>query len=186
MMQNSARPLLLTVETVKTPIGDFLLVADDAGALRSGEFADRQERMLDLLARQIGGTGFKLSAGRVPNSVKAALASYFAGDLAAIRPIAVNAGGTPFQTQVWKALRKIKPGQPMIYSALASELGKPNAARAVGHANGANPVSIVVPCHRLIGADGSLTGYSGGIERKRWLLDHETQHAGKRFARIGA
>lgn len=185
MMRNSAKPLALTVETVKTPIGDFLLVADGNGALRAAEFADRRQRMLDLLARQPGGD-FKLSVGAVPKPVKAALAAYFAGDLAAIRSIAVDAGGTAFQSEVWNALRKIKPGHPMVYSALAGELGKPNAARAVGHANGANPISIVVPCHRLIGADGSLTGYSGGIERKRWLLDHEARYAGKRIARNGA
>jgi methylated-DNA-[protein]-cysteine S-methyltransferase len=186
MMPNKKTPLALTMETVKTPIGDFLLVVDEGGALRAAEFADRRGRMLELLGRQMGAGGSTLSAGAVPKPAKAALAAYFAGDLAAIRLVAVNALGTAFQTRVWGALRKIKPGHPMIYSAMAGALGKPNAARAVGHANGANPISIIVPCHRLIGANGSLTGYSGGIERKRWLLDHEARYAGKRIARNGA
>jgi methylated-DNA-[protein]-cysteine S-methyltransferase len=157
-MPNKTPPLALTLDAVKTPIGDFLLVVDDGGALHAGEFAEHRRRMLELLARQTGAGGFKLSPGVVPKAVKTALTAYFAGDLAAIKPIAVNAGGTSFQTRLWSALRKIKPGQPMIYSEMAAALGKPKAARAVGHANGANPVSIIIPCHRLIGADGSLTG----------------------------
>jgi methylated-DNA-[protein]-cysteine S-methyltransferase len=98
---------------------------------------------------------------------------YFLGDLSAINSIPVTTGGTSFQRDVWAELRTIQAGTTLSYGALARQLGRPKSARAVGLANGANPVSIVVPCHRLVGADGSLTGYAGGISRKRWLLIHE-------------
>ncbi len=90
--------------------------------------------------------------------------------------------GTPFQKQVWKALADVPFGETTTYGALAARLGKPpGASRAVGAANGANPLAIVVPCHRVIGADGSLTGYAGGLERKRWLLEHERGEPGLPF-----
>jgi methylated-DNA-[protein]-cysteine S-methyltransferase len=98
---------------------------------------------------------------------------YFSGDHHAIDSIPVNAGGTPFQQQVWHALRAIPSGTTMTYGALALQLGRPTASRAVGAANGANPIGIVVPCHRVIGANTSLTGYARGLERKTWLLRHE-------------
>jgi len=96
-----------------------------------------------------------------------------AGVLSALDAIPVHTSGTPFQCEVWAALRAIPAGQTLSYGALAQAIGRPAAIRAVGHANGANPLSVVVPCHRLIGASGSLTGYGGGLERKRWLLAHE-------------
>ena len=99
--------------------------------------------------------------------------AYFAGNLAAIDEIRVETGGTPFQREVWAALRTIPAGTTLSYSALAVQIGRPKAVRAVGLANGANPISIVVPCHRVIGANNSLTGYGGGMQRKRWLLAHE-------------
>jgi methylated-DNA-[protein]-cysteine S-methyltransferase len=105
--------------------------------------------------------------------------AYFAGDLSAIERLAVVTGGTDFQREVWAALRRIPAGRTLSYGALATQLGRPKAVRAVGLANGANPIGIVVPCHRVIGADGSLTGYGGGLERKRWLLAHEGAEAVK-------
>jgi methylated-DNA-[protein]-cysteine S-methyltransferase len=99
--------------------------------------------------------------------------AYLAGRLDALDGLPVDAGGTPFQALVWAALRTIPPGQTWSYKALAERIGRPAAVRAVGLANGANPVGIVVPCHRVIGAGGSLTGYGGGLPRKRWLLEHE-------------
>ena len=99
--------------------------------------------------------------------------AYFAGDLGVIDRIEVATGGTPFQQRVWRALRKITPGKTLTYGTLAARIGADKAMRAVGAANGANPVSVVVPCHRLIGANGSLIRYGGGLERKRWLLQHE-------------
>lgn len=103
----------------------------------------------------------------------APLRRYFDGDLHAIDAIAADPGGTAFQSRVWKALRRIPAGRTLSYGELARRLGEPKAMRAVGLANGQNPIAIVIPCHRVIGADGSLTGYGGGLERKRWLLRHE-------------
>jgi methylated-DNA-[protein]-cysteine S-methyltransferase len=109
----------------------------------------------------------------VPSSITDALAQYFAGSLTALDAVAVRTGGSTFQRRVWAALREIPAGSTTSYGWLAALLEIPNASRAVGLANGANPIAIVVPCHRVIGADGSLTGYGGGLARKRWLLDHE-------------
>ena len=107
-----------------------------------------------------------------------ALDRYFAGDLTAIDALAVNPSGTPFQLRVWSALRDVRAGSTTSYSAVAKRLGTPQAVRAVGAANGANPIPIVIPCHRVIGADGRLVGYGGGLERKRWLLAHEGVRSG--------
>ena len=103
---------------------------------------------------------------------------YFAGDLTAIDALAVNPSGTPFQLRVWRTLRDVRAGSTTSYSAIAKRLGMPQAVRAVGAANGANPIPIVIPCHRVIGADGRLVGYGGGLERKRWLLAHEGVRSG--------
>jgi methylated-DNA-[protein]-cysteine S-methyltransferase len=108
-----------------------------------------------------------------PGAAVTALRAYFAGQLDAIDRVLVDMNGTPFQRQVWAALRGIGPGRAVSYGALARSIGAPSAVRAVGAANGANPVAVIVPCHRVIGSSGSLTGYGGGLERKRWLLEHE-------------
>ncbi len=100
------------------------------------------------------------------------LTAYFAGELTDFDlPLAPR--GTDFQLRVWAALRTIPYGQTTSYGELAAQLGNPGASRAVGLANGRNPIAIIVPCHRVIGSDGGLTGYGGGLDRKRWLLDHE-------------
>ncbi len=109
--------------------------------------------------------------------VRTQLAEYFAGDRQAF-DLPLAASGTAFQQQVWTALREISYGQTTSYGKIAASIGLPDAARAVGVANGQNPLPIIVPCHRVIGADGSLTGYGGGLAAKRWLLDHEAKHAG--------
>jgi O-6-methylguanine DNA methyltransferase len=114
--------------------------------------------------------------GRDPSGLTSAMKSYFDGEVEAIQSLPVSSGGTSFQQSVWQVLRLIPSGETISYGGLAKKLGKPTAVRAVGLANGANPISIVVPCHRVIGADGSLTGYGGGLHRKRWLLDHERKH----------
>lgn len=170
---NRLMPLTLAIETVETPLGPLLLVTDNERTLRAAEFADCEARMRRLLDRQLGHAAYELRPGPVPDAIKAALAAYFAGDLVAIEQVPVKTGGTGFQNTVWSALRAIAPGRTVTYSQLARNLGKPRSARAVGHANGANAICIVVPCHRLVGADGALTGYGGGVERKRWLLNHE-------------
>ncbi|MEQ1949823.1 methylated-DNA--[protein]-cysteine S-methyltransferase [Mesorhizobium sp. CN2-181] len=168
----------MTLERMATPLGDMLLAADPDGALRAVEFADCEERFYLLLDRRLGAGRYRLESAQTSGSAKSALEAYFAGDVGAIDDTPVNYGGTPFQQSVWTALRKIAPRRALTYSGLATSIGRPSAPRAVGHANGANPFSIVVPCHRLVGSNGDLTGYAGGIERKRWLLDHEAKHAG--------
>jgi methylated-DNA-[protein]-cysteine S-methyltransferase len=105
--------------------------------------------------------------------VEARLAGYFAGDTAALDGIDVELNGTPFQRRVWEALRGVPAGQTASYAEIARRIDAATAVRAVGAANGANPVAIVVPCHRIIGSSGSLTGYGGGLDRKQWLLRHE-------------
>ena len=108
-----------------------------------------------------------------PGGAAAALARYFEGDLQAIDRIDVEMNGTPFQRRVWDALRQVPAGKTATYSEIAVLIGSPTAVRAVGAANGANPVAVVVPCHRIIGSNGTLTGYGGGLNRKEWLLRHE-------------
>lgn len=103
----------------------------------------------------------------------AALRAYFDGDVRALDTIPVELNGTPFQVRVWNALRQVAPGRTASYSDIARAIGAPAAVRAVGAANGANPVSLIVPCHRIVGANGSLTGYGGGLDKKQWLLAHE-------------
>ncbi|RCS23431.1 methylated-DNA--[protein]-cysteine S-methyltransferase [Phyllobacterium salinisoli] len=176
-MRDNAVIVSLAIKTVETPLGPLMLVADDEGFLRAADFADYESRMLRLLDRRIGQSRYTLLGGNVPVAITSALNAYFAGALDAIRHIPLRTNGSTFQNRIWTALRAIAPGHSMSYSALARELGCPQSARAVGHANGANPFSIIVPCHRLVGANGSLTGYAGGIERKRWLLDHEARNA---------
>ncbi|MBN9024826.1 MAG: methylated-DNA--[protein]-cysteine S-methyltransferase [Rhizobiales bacterium] len=170
-------PIRLTVETFRTPIGDILLAADRDGFLRATDYVGCEDRLDRLLARRLGRDGFSLGPGAAPAAITDAMRAYFAGEIAALERIAVKTDGTPFQQQVWQALREVPPGAPLAYGRLAERLGRPQAPRAVGHANGANPFCVVIPCHRLVGADGALTGYSGGTERKRWLLDHEARHA---------
>jgi len=161
------------IDRLDTPIGEMLIVTDLEGYLRAVDWADYETRMNRLLRVHYGTNGFSLDSTRTPNGVADAISKYFQGDLAAIDTLPVETGGTPFQKDVWRALRDIPCGTTVSYSNLAKVIGRPSAVRAVGSANGSNPVGIVVPCHRVIGTDGSLTGYGGGIERKLWLLDHE-------------
>lgn len=164
-------PERLRLDRLATPIGEALIVTDEAGYLRAFDWADRAASMQRLLRLHYGSVVPEPSAA--PKNVKRLLQSYFEGDLGCLEAIEWRTAGTPFQRAVWTALTTIAPGETMSYGALASKLDCPRSVRAVGLANGANPISVVVPCHRVIGADGSLTGYGGGIERKRWLLNHE-------------
>lgn len=170
----AAVPETLTLDRFGTPIGTALLVTDAAGRLCALDWADYEERLTTLLRRQHGVVA--LRPGAAPPALRRALADYFEGHHRALDTIACRTGGTAFQRRVWTALRDIPAGTTMSYGALAARLGMASAVRAVGHANGANPISVVVPCHRLIGADGRLTGYGGGLARKRWLLAHEGVH----------
>jgi methylated-DNA-[protein]-cysteine S-methyltransferase len=163
------------VQRFETPIFIPLIATDCQGRLRVLDWEDRVERMqrgLDRIYRTSGGV-------RLDESVAAAwpvrdrLRAFFAGNLAAIDAIPVESAGTPFQRKVWAVLRKIPAGKTWTCAELAARAGRPEAVRAAGAANGLNPISVVVPCHRVIGSDGSLTGYGGGLPRKEWLLRHE-------------
>ena len=164
-------PTRLTRDRLTSPLGDILLITDETGAVRALDFHDYAQRMTRLLRRHYGEQD--LDERPAPASVRADLTAYFEGELAALAAIPWTTGGTAFQRQVWTALTAIVPGQTSTYAALAAQIGRPTSVRAVGTANGANPVAIIVPCHRLIGARGALTGYAGGLERKAWLLRHE-------------
>lgn len=159
------------LDRLATPIGIALLVTDADGALRALDWADYEHRMRDLLRLHHGAVD--LSERPAPPAMRAALSGYFEGDLGQLSAITWRIAGTPFQQKVWTALASIPAGTTMSYGALAAKLDMPRAIRAVGHANGANPISVVLPCHRLIGANGSLVKYGGGLDRKRWLLRHE-------------
>lgn len=165
----------LRLERWDSPMGPLLIVTDDAGVLRAIEFGADQSRLERLLRKQY--RDCTLQRGKVPDSLKRALVAYFNGELDALTQVKTATGGTPFQREVWKALRAIPAGTTLSYGQLAGKLGRKGASRAVGAANGANPIPIVVPCHRVIGADGSLTGFGGGLANKQWLLDHESRFA---------
>jgi methylated-DNA-[protein]-cysteine S-methyltransferase len=165
--------LRLLIDRVDTPIGEMLIVADREGNLRSVGWADHETGMLHLLHHHYGENGFRLEPARNPNGLTHAISRYFEGELTAIDTLPVQTAGTAFQREVWRALRNIPCGTTVSYADVAKQIARPAAVRAVGLANGSNPVGIVVPCHRVIGANGSLTGYGGGIGRKAWLLEHE-------------
>jgi methylated-DNA-[protein]-cysteine S-methyltransferase len=167
-----AAMLQLTLARLASPLGELLLALDNE-RLCALDYADCESRMLRLLARR---GPFALQSGPTPDHLRNALNAYFASELTAIEQLEVATGGTAFQARVWRALRTIPPGAPCTYGELAAQLGSRTAARAVGLANSLNPVSIVVPCHRLLGANGALTGYAGGLARKRWLLEHEQRN----------
>jgi methylated-DNA-[protein]-cysteine S-methyltransferase len=167
------KPLHLLSDRMKTPIGELILVADREGRLRAVEWSEDEAHLLRALRIQCGKRGFTLEPELNPAGLTRALSAYFEGDLAIIDGLPVDVEGTPFQRAVWLALRGIPRGTTLSYSELARRIERPAAVRAVGRANGANPVPVVLPCHRVVGQSGSLTGYGGGIERKRWLLAHE-------------
>jgi methylated-DNA-[protein]-cysteine S-methyltransferase len=164
----------LVHDELETPVGVLHLLADADGRLHALGWLDGHDRMANFVTAYRDRSGGTLEEVKNPGGLTAALQAYFAGDLAAIRDLPVVFHGTEFQRAVWSALLRIPCGETLSYGALARRIGRPSAVRAVGLANGANPVGVVVPCHRVIGSDGSLTGYGGGLSRKRWLLEHES------------
>ena len=174
----SAAPVALLRESLASPIGTLVVLTDADGRLRVADFDDYQDRMEALLDRGYGRDGWSVSESGHPGRAFRALARYFDGDLSAVDDVETATGGTVLQRAVWAALRTVPAGTTESYGALAARIGHPRAVRPVGAANGANPICIVVPCHRVVGANGTLTGYGGGLERKRWLLEHEARHAG--------
>ena len=167
-MKDTAVELL--IDRIPTEIGTILIVADEESVC-AVDFEDCEARMHELLAKHY--LEFKLIPTRNPLGISDRLQAYFGGNFSALDHIPVNPSGTDFQREVWLNLRSIPPGKTITYGQLASLSKKPKSARAVGLINSLNPISIVLPCHRVIGANGKLTGYSGGLDRKRWLLHHE-------------
>jgi len=165
--------LKLLEDKITTPLGPLWVICDEQYNLRAVEWEEHSNRMEELLNIHYRAQGYERVAVSNPNGLSQKLADYFSGDLSVIDSLPTATAGTPFQRQVWQALRTIPCGQVMHYGQLADTLGRPGAARAVGAANGSNPVSIVVPCHRVIGRNGTMTGYAGGVGRKEWLLRHE-------------
>jgi methylated-DNA-[protein]-cysteine S-methyltransferase len=162
--------MTLSLDRVASPLGEILLVFEGE-TLRALDFWDYEARMHRLLRLHYGAVS--LMDAVAPAAIRGPLAAFFDGDWAALDRITVATGGTPFQRMVWAAVRRIGPGTTQSYGRVAAAIGRPGASRAVGLANGANPVAIVVPCHRVIGANAALTGYGGGLARKAWLLTHE-------------
>ncbi len=160
----------LQLDRIDSPIGDILIVVDDE-RLCSLDYADYEPRMMTLLQRRYG--QINLIQAIDPHGFSSRIRAYLAGDYCCLDEIPVNTGGTIFQQEVWSALRTIPPGTTVAYGELAAKLGRPTAYRAVGGTNALNPIAIVLPCHRVVGANASLIGYAGGIERKQWLLRHE-------------
>jgi len=160
-------PTRLLVDHLKTPLGKLAVLADERGRLHGVGFTDGHARMERTVADE------RHLRAKDPGGLTSALTAYFEGELDAIAALPVVFAGTDFQRSVWRALQTIPCGETRSYADIARRIGNPKAVRAVGLANGSNPIGIVVPCHRVIGANGTLTGYGGGIERKRWLLRHE-------------
>jgi methylated-DNA-[protein]-cysteine S-methyltransferase len=172
----------LEIAEVATPIGAMHCAVRE-GRLCALEFAERWPRRLAWLQQRLG----PLTTRSIPDpaGVAGRLADYFGGRLDALSGVELDLIGTPFQRRVWTALRDVPAGRTVSYAELARTVCGPDAARAVGAANGANPIAIVVPCHRVVGADGALTGYAGGLERKRWLLAHEGQRSALAISTTG-
>lgn len=167
-----SEPTTIATATLPTPVGDVVLY-EHADVLCGLVFFDRTERLQEHLRRRFGEVVYRPAHERSSSGAVGRVRDYLAGNLRAVDDIAVDLGGTPFQARVWAALRNIPLGATCSYGDIARAVGSATAVRAVGAANGANPVSIVVPCHRVIGSGGALHGYGGGLPRKQWLLQHE-------------
>lgn len=165
--------LILLEDKIATPLGPLWILCDENFHLRAVEWEEHSDRMEQLLDIHYRTEGYQRVAASNPGGLSRLMTNYFDGDLSIIESVPTATAGTPFQREVWQALRTIPCGQVMHYGQLAEQLGRPGAARAVGAANGSNPVSVVVPCHRVIGRNGTMTGYAGGVQRKEWLLRHE-------------
>jgi methylated-DNA-[protein]-cysteine S-methyltransferase len=177
----SAGPLV--VDEIASPLGNIVLIARESRLVML-EFANVPAgRGLSVEGRN-GAQYFERACD--PYGLSSRVRAYFSGDLGALADVEIEPAGTPFQLAVWAALRRVPPGSVITYAELARAAGHPQAIRAAGAANGRNAVAIAVPCHRVIGSDGSLTGYAGGLRRKRWLLRHEGAGADRRLADVSA
>jgi len=161
------------IDRMATPVGELVLIADEQDRLRAIDWTEHEVRLMKLLNTHYRADHFQLVDKRNPGGLPDAMQRYFTGELDVIDQLPVMTAGTEFQRSVWQQLRQIPCGEIITYGELAKRIGRPTASRAVGMANGSNPISIVVPCHRVIGSQGALTGYAGGVQRKQWLLKHE-------------
>jgi O-6-methylguanine DNA methyltransferase len=171
-------PMILSRALLETPVGEMLAL-DSGEGLCALEFTGPEKRLAGLETRlRRWFPPHEIVDGETPTiaRTRAWLDGYFAGTSADIGGLPLDMRGADFEKRVWDALRRLVPGETTSYGAIAKALGSPGASRAVGAANGANPIAIVVPCHRVIGTSGSLTGYGGGLDRKIWLLNHERSH----------
>ncbi len=165
--------LTFFIDTLPTPVGELLIITDSDNQLRAVDWKDHEARIMTLLKNYYKNDSFQTVPTKNPGELTQIIQRYFAGELRVIEQLPVITAGTAFQRQVWQELRKIPCGKTICYGELAKRIGQPKASRAVGMANNRNPISIVIPCHRVIGAQGALTGYAGGLYRKKWLLNHE-------------
>jgi O-6-methylguanine DNA methyltransferase len=166
--------MMLVRTTIDTPVGAMIAVATES-ALCALEFdaPGRLARLDARVARWFDGARTREGSCTPIERTRTWLDRYFGGASADVSELALDMRGNAFELTVWQALRQLQPGETTTYGTIAKRIGSPGAARAVGLANGANPIAIIVPCHRVIGANGTLTGYGGGLDRKRWLLNHE-------------
>jgi methylated-DNA-[protein]-cysteine S-methyltransferase len=155
----------------------MLIVTDREENLRAVDWIDYESRMQRILRLHYGEGGFVIESAHAACALTSQIARYFEGELTSLDALLVQTGGTSFQREVWSAVRTIPCGRTTSYAKIAQQIGHPAAVRAVGLANGSNPIGVVIPCHRVVGTNGSLTGYGGGIERKAWLLRHEQRHS---------
>jgi len=173
-------PMPLCRSRVDTPIGPMLALASEAALCALGfSSLDRLPRLEARLDRWFSPYQVEDRTNNVIDRARHWLALYFSGASADVDELTLDLRGAPFERRVWAALAAIPPGETTTYGAIARRVGSDDGSRAVGLANGANPIAIVVPCHRVIGANGKLTGYGGGLDRKRWLLDHERRWRGE-------
>ncbi|HEJ8087428.1 TPA: methylated-DNA--[protein]-cysteine S-methyltransferase [Serratia liquefaciens] len=161
------------IDRMATPVGELVLIADEQDRLRAIDWTEHETRLMKLLNTHYRADRFQLVDKANPGGLTDAMQRYFSGELDVINDLPVMTAGTEFQRSIWQQLRQIPCGEIITYGELAKRIGRPTASRAVGMANGSNPISIVVPCHRVIGSQGALTGYAGGVQRKQWLLKHE-------------
>ena len=171
MKINAPAPLRLTVLDLSSPLGRIEVILDEGGIVRGLDFGSGLPRIRRRMERLY--PGLFLMAGAAPSRVSEALEGYFEGEPGALAWLDCATAGTRFQERVWEALCEVPAGTTCAYQDLARRIGTPGASRAVGLANAMNPVGLIIPCHRVIGRSGALTGYAGGLDRKAWLLAHE-------------
>ncbi len=160
----------LKQSTLESPLGD-LIVMFEKNTIFGLDFAHNATRLNDLMTRYWGFTD--ILEANAPETITKAIHRYFEGDKNAFNTLKTALNGTEFQMAIWQAIRNVPWGETRSYGQLAKEIKRPKAVRAVGAANGANPIALIHACHRIIGADGTLTGYAGGLDKKKWLLAHE-------------